>query len=312
MTVYRAELSEFLTAIAAERGAAKNTLEAYGRDLDDFLSYMAAESLSLERLRTSHVSRYLRQLNSTGMAPTSCARRLSAVRQFLKFLVVEGVLSENPADGIASPRKTKALPKILSVDDVDRLINTAKQRIDGTSGAERIRALRLNCLMELLYATGMRVSELVSLPRTALKGDRRLLTIIGKGSRERQVPLNGPARTALDLYVTESDAFAASAPRRTSQKWLFPARSAEGYLPRQRFATELKELAEEAGLNPAKVSPHVLRHAFASHLLDRGADLRAVQKLLGHADISTTEIYTHVLEERLKTLVQKHHPLADD
>ena len=308
---YEADVTEFLTAIAAERGAAKNTLEAYRRDLNDFLSFMEVDRLSLDDLRTPHIADYLRRLNGEGLAAASRARRLSAVRQFLKFLVLEGVLDDNPADGIASPKKSKALPKILSVNDVDQLLTTAKDRIKGTTGAERTRALRLHCLMELLYATGMRVSELVSLPRAALKGDRRLLTIIGKGSRERQVPLNGPARKALDQYVTECDANAAPGQRRTTNKWLFPARSAQGYLPRQRFAAELKELAAEAGLDPADVSPHVLRHAFASHLLDRGADLRAVQKLLGHADISTTEIYTHVLEERLKTLVQNHHPLAD-
>ena len=306
------ELNEFLTAIAAERGAAKNTLDAYRRDLAYFFAFLKAQDLELSELRSSHISAYLRHLSSEGLAATSRARRLSAVRQFLKFLVADGVLEDNPADGIASPKKQRALPKTLSVGEVDTLIETAGSRIAGTTGRERLKALRLHCLLEMLYATGMRVSELVSLPRSVLKGDRRVLNIVGKGGRERQVPLNGAAREALDRYLSAGETEEDGISRQIPTRWLFPANSAEGHLPRQRFAVELKELAEDAGLDPARVSPHVLRHAFASHLLDRGADLRAVQKLLGHADISTTEIYTHVLEERLKTLVFEHHPLADD
>ncbi len=310
MPTAQRQLSDFLTAIAAERGAAKNTLAAYERDLDHFLGFLDRRGLAIADLRTPDISAYLRRLGEEGLAASSRARRLSAVRQFLKFLVVEGCLDDNPADRTATPKQRRALPKILSVDEVDRLISAAQDRIDGTSGKDRLKALRLYCLMEMLYATGMRVSELVSLQRTVLKGDRRVLSIIGKGRRQRQVPLNTAARQALDRYLDAcmSDELGSATTRMS--KWLFPARSAQGYLPRQRFASELKDLAVAAQIDPSRVSPHVLRHAFASHLLDRGADLRAVQKLLGHADISTTEIYTHVLEERLKTLVHEHHPLA--
>jgi len=304
-------LSEFLNAIAAERGASRNTLEAYERDLSNFFEHLSVQEIAISDIKTSHISVYLRQLTSDGMAASSLARKLSAIRQFLKFLVSDGLIDENPADGIVTPKKQKKLPTTLSVAEVDQLLETAKVRIEGRVGREFYSALRLHCLMEMLYATGMRVSELVSLPRSVLKGDRRVLTIVGKGRRERQVPLNASARAALDWYLSGGESDEDGVVRQAQiGKWLFPARSAEGYLPRQRFAVELKELAEEAGIDPSRVSPHVLRHAFASHLLDRGADLRAVQKLLGHADISTTEIYTHVLEERLKTLVQKHHPLA--
>ena len=303
-------LSDYLTAISAERGAARNTVDAYRRDLDHFGHFIASNGLKMSQLSTSNVKTYLTGLAKNDYSASSRSRRLSAVRQFLKFLVAEGVLNDNPADGIASPKKQKALPKLLSVDEVDRLIETAQQRIRGAIGKERYRALRLYCLMGLLYATGMRVSELVSLPTTVLKGDRRLLTITGKGGRERQVPLNQAAQAALDQFLQATETEEQISSLKSRKKWLFPANSQEGFLPRQHFARELKELAIESGLDPDRVSPHVLRHAFASHLLDRGADLRAVQKLLGHADISTTEIYTHVLEERLKAVVFEHHPLA--
>ena len=303
-------LSDYLTAISAERGAARNTVDAYRRDLDHFGHFIVSNGLKMSQLSTSNVKTYLTGLTKNDYSASSRSRRLSAIRQFLKFLVAEGVLDDNPADGIASPKKQKALPKLLSVDEVDRLIETAQQRIRGAIGKERYRALRLYCLMELLYATGMRVSELVSLPTTVLKGDRRLLTITGKGGRERQVPLNQAAQAALDQFLQATETEEQISSLKSRKKWLFPANSQEGFLPRQHFARELKELAIESGLDPDRVSPHVLRHAFASHLLDRGADLRAVQKLLGHADISTTEIYTHVLEERLKAVVFEHHPLA--
>lgn len=303
-------LSDYLTAISAERGAARNTVDAYRRDLDHFGHFIVSNGLKLSQLSTSHVRTYLTGLAQNDYSASSRSRRLSAIRQFLKFLVAEGTLKDNPADGIASPKKQKALPKLLSVDEVDQLIETAQQRIRGAIGKERYRALRLYCLMELLYATGMRVSELVSLPTTVLKGDRRLLTITGKGGRERQVPLNQAAQAALDQFLQATETEEQISGLKSRKKWLFPANSQEGFLPRQHFARELKELAVESGLDPDRVSPHVLRHAFASHLLDRGADLRAVQKLLGHADISTTEIYTHVLEERLKAVVFEHHPLA--
>ena len=303
-------LTDYLTAIAAERGAARNTVEAYRRDLDHFAHFVAARHSEIADLSTADVKAYLSDLAKSEYSASSRSRMLSAIRQFLKFLVGEGMLRDNPADGVASPKKQKSLPKLLSIDEVDQLIETAQQRIGGAVGKERYRALRLYCLMELLYATGMRVSELVSLPTTVLKGDRRILTITGKGGRERQVPLNQAAQTALDQFLEATETEEQISGLKGRKKWLFPANSQEGFLPRQHFARELKELALESGLDPDRVSPHVLRHAFASHLLDSGADLRAVQKLLGHADISTTEIYTHVLEERLKEVVFEHHPLA--
>ena len=294
--------------LAAERGAADNTLQAYRRDLDDFLRFLATRNQALPVVIPADISAYLRAISEGGLAPASRARRLSAIRQLFKFLATEGLIAEDPAHGLAGPKKARALPKTLSVAEVDRLIETARARIEPARGRDRVRALRLYALIEMLYATGMRVSELVTLPRTVLAGDGRVLAIKGKGGRERLVPLNQAARAALERYLNVGfdDGVAPMLPT----KWLFASRGAEGHLTRQRLGQELKELAAEAGLDPERVSPHVLRHAFASHLLDRGADLRSVQQLLGHADISTTQIYTHVLEERLKKLVFEHHPLA--
>ncbi|HFB2047705.1 MAG: tyrosine recombinase [Hyphomicrobiaceae bacterium] len=303
-------LREFINAIAAERGAAANTLAAYERDLAHFLDGLVRQDIDIFNLDASHVKSYMRQLSRDGMAASSIARKMSAVRQFLKFLVLDGRLYENPAEHIQVPKRKQRLPSILSISEVDRLIETSKARIGECNKHALFSPLRLYCLIEILYATGMRVSELVSLPRSVLRGDKRVLIITGKGRRERQVPLNSSARIALDHYLSALDSREDQALKSKDKKWLFPSRSLSGHLPRQRFALELKELAQEAGISPSRVSPHVLRHAFASHLLDRGADLRTVQKLLGHADISTTEIYTHILEERLKSVVQKHHPLA--
>ena len=301
-------VSQFLEMLAAERGAADNTLQAYRRDLDDFLRFLAARNRALPDVVPADISAYLRAISEDGLAPASRARRLSAIRQLFKFLASEEQIAEDPAHGLAGPKKARALPKTLSVAEVDRLIETAHARIEPAKGRDRVRALRLYALIEMLYATGMRVSELVTLPRTVLAGDGRVLAIKGKGGRERLVPLNQAARAALERYLNVGfdDGVAPMLPT----KWLFASRGAEGHLTRQRLGQELKELAAEAGLDPERVSPHVLRHAFASHLLDRGADLRSVQQLLGHADISTTQIYTHVLEERLKKLVFEHHPLA--
>jgi integrase/recombinase XerD len=301
-------ISQFLEMLAAEKGAADNTLQAYRRDLDDFLHYLAARNQALPEVVPADISGYLRAISEDGLAPASRARRLSAIRQLFKFLASEGLIAEDPAHGLAGPKRARALPKTLSVAEVDRLIETARARIEPATGRDRVRALRLYALIEMLYATGMRVSELVTLPRAVLAGDGRVLAIKGKGGRERLVPLNQAARAALERYLNVGfeDGVAPMLPT----KWLFASRGAEGHLTRQRLGRELKELAEEAGLDPERVSPHVLRHAFASHLLDRGADLRSVQQLLGHADISTTQIYTHVLEERLKKLVFEHHPLA--
>ena len=307
----RSLLESFLEMIAVERGAAANTLSAYRRDLDEFAHYMECRvGKPLAAVATRDIQGYLHSLAESGLAPASRARKLSAVRQFTKFLAAEGLAAEDAGHGLAGPKQGRPLPRTLSVAEVDRLIEAAKERIGGTSGREHLRAIRFYCLLELLYATGMRVSELVGLPRSVLAGDRRVLTIRGKGGRERLVPLNGPARTALDTYVALGESGGDGLSPAVPTKWLFPSNGVEGHLTRQRFAQDLKDLCQEAGLDPERVSPHVLRHAFASHLRDRGADLRSVQQLLGHADISTTEIYTHVLEERLKRLVQQHHPLA--
>ena len=308
-------LNGFIETITAERGVSDNTVAAYRRDLEEFLRHLSANQRNATDIAPTDINTFMRVQAENGLGSASRARRLSSVRQFLKYLVAEDVLHENPAFGIAGPKRERALPKTLSVNEVDKLIGAAKARADGSTGIEHRRAVRLYCLMEVLYATGMRVSELVSLPRKALRADPRLLIIKGKGGRERQVPLNGAARNALNRYLEIGMAVLdvdgdTQRTRTTQSPWLFPSKSTEGHLTRQRFAQELKELADAAGIEPQRVSPHILRHAFASHLLDRGADLRAVQKLLGHADISTTEIYTHVLEERLKKVVHDHHPLA--
>ena len=304
-------LQAFLDARSAERGMSALTVEAYARDIGDFLAYLG-EGPALTKITTADINAYLRHQGEEGLGPASRARRLSAIRQFMKYLVGEGILAENPAETVSGPRKKRPLPKTLSIAEVGNLLDTARSLAETATGKERARALRFHCLIEILYATGMRVSELVSLPKSVLLGDGRLLTLKGKGGRERQVPLSGPARDALNRYLglTADGEPDPEIPRATASRWLFPSSSAQGHLTRQRFAQELKDVAAAAGIAPERVSPHVLRHAFASHLLDRGADLRAVQQLLGHADISTTEIYTHVLEERLKRLVHEYHPLA--
>ncbi len=303
-------IESFLEMLAAERGAADNTLEAYRRDLEDYAGYLQQQRVALASATTKDITAYLHVIAETGLAASSRARRLSALRQLYKFLAAEDVINDDPAAGLAGPKKAVLLPKILSVAEVDRLITTARDRIDGATGGEKLRALRLYALIEVLYASGMRVSELVGLPRNVLTGDPRVLTITGKGGRERLVPLNATARAALDRFLHAGRNEDPALSETVATKWLFPSKSAEGHVTRQRFGQELKALALEAGLDPERVSPHVLRHAFASHLLDRGADLRAVQQLLGHADISTTQIYTHVLEERLKKIVFEHHPLV--
>ena len=301
-------IRHFLEMLAAERSAADNTLQAYRRDLDDFASFLGKAGRGLEQATPAEIVAYMRAAAEGGLAPASRARRLSAIRRLFKFLIAEGVVTEDPAYGFSGPKRGRALPKTLSVAEVDRLIETARTRIERVQGRDRVRALRLYALIEMLYATGMRVSELVTLPRAVLTGDGRVLTIKGKGGRERLVPLNRAARDALARYLDAGSDDGCGPVVKT--KWMFASRSAHGHLTRQRLAQELKELAENAGLDPRRVSPHVLRHAFASHLLDRGADLRSVQQLLGHADISTTQIYTHVLEERLKQVVFERHPLA--
>ncbi len=294
----------FLEMLAAERGAAANTLAAYRRDLDDFGENCGkVADASAEEIR-----RYLGALARRGLAASSQARRLSALRQFFKFLLAEGIRDDDPTATAERPKPRRHLPKVLSVADVDGLLEAARGAAaePDLTPQRRLAALRMLALLELLYATGMRVSELVSLPATAGRAGRPFIAVTGKGGRERLVPLNLAAHAALDLYRGERTALG-----KPQSKWLFPADSASGHMTRQAFARDLKAIAVRAGLDTRGLSPHVLRHAFATHLLSGGADLRVVQTLLGHADISTTQIYTHVLDERLKELVNKHHPLAD-
>jgi integrase/recombinase XerD len=297
-------LEAFLEMLAAERGASANTLAAYRRDLSDFITNVGR----LAAATSTEVRVYLSALSARGLAAPSQARRLSAIRQFFRFLVADGIREDDPTATAEPPKPRRRLPKVLTVGEVDRLLATAR---DCAAAADltptrRLAALRLHALLELLYATGLRVSELVSLPTTAGKGGRPLIAVKGKGGRERLVPLNGAAHVALDAYRSAYRAL-----NKPESRWLFPADSDQGCLTRQAFARDLKRVAGIAGLDASKLSPHVLRHAFATHLLAGGADLRAVQTLLGHADISTTQIYTHVLDERLKQLVNEHHPLAD-
>ena len=302
------ELALFLDMLSAERGAAAHTIEAYTRDLSEFLAFLAAKGQKAKTASGDHLRAFLAGLARKGLAPTSRARKLSAIRQFFRFLLAEGIRGDDPCSAIDSPRLGRPLPKILSLAEVETLLDTAKQASEqAADGTAKRRALRLYAALETLYATGLRVSELIALPRNVLIADDRVLTIKGKGGRERLVPLNETAREALQAHleaVSEGEAKG-----RGASPWLFPSAGGQ-HLTRQRFGQELKGLASDAGLEPARVSPHVLRHAFASHLLERGADLRTVQQLLGHADISTTQIYTHVIEERLRRLVEQHHPLA--
>ncbi len=307
MPVRHGHLAEaFLEMMSAERGASANTLAAYRRDLTDYGAFLAGDGRDYLRADVAALRRYLADLDVRGFAARSAARRLSAIRQFHRFLFVDGVRGDDPTGTIEGPRMRAALPKVLSEAEVDRLIAAAAEAVTmAGSDAERLRAARLNALLHLLYATGMRISELIALPARAFDGDRRFLMVKGKGGKERIVPLNREALDAVDAWRTLARAAGAPAP-----SWLFPADGAGGRVARQVVARDLKLLAGRAGIPAARVSPHVLRHAFASHLLQNGADLRVVQQLLGHADISTTQIYTHVLEERLRRLLNDAHPLA--
>ena len=296
----------FLDMIAAERGASRNTLDAYRRDLADFSADLSGAGQNIAAAGSDALRAHLGRLAKRGLAAASVARRLSAIRQLYRFLYSEGHRDDDPAAVIEGPKRGRSLPKVLTVKQVDGLLAQAREGIKIETTAERLRAARLNCLLEVLYATGLRVSELVSLPETAARRDQRMLIIRGKGGRERLVPLNDSAKRAMTDYL----ALRAEA-KLDKSKWLFPSFGESGHLSRQHFARELKALAAAAGLKASQISPHVLRHAFASHLLQNGADLRVVQTLLGHADISTTQIYTHVLEERLKSLVRDLHPLAE-
>ncbi|GAA6181952.1 site-specific tyrosine recombinase XerD [Shimia sp. NS0008-38b] len=300
-------ISTFLDAQAAELGASPNTQAAYARDLRDFGGWAERKSITFDSATQPDVEDYLLYCDAQGLAQSTRARRLSAIKQLYRFAFEEGWRTDNPAVQIKGPGRSKRLPKTLEVTDVDRLLDAAR-----TSGRTQNDQLRNTCLMQLLYATGMRVTELVSLPVSAARGDPQMLLVQGKGGKERMVPLSPPARAALSVWLTcrdtaEDEARAAGKP--TSQ-FLFPSRGKKGHLTRHRFYALIKELAVVAGVSPAKVTPHTLRHAFATHLLANGADLRVIQTLLGHADVATTEIYTHVLDERLRELVITHHPLA--
>jgi integrase/recombinase XerD len=299
----------FLDMLASERGGAANTLVAYARDLDDLAAFLKARGRTVATAATPDLRAYLGDLAARGFRPASVARRLSAIRQLHRFLYAEGHRSDDPAAILEGPKRSRPLPKVLTIGDVDRLIAAARQAADATDVAapERLRARRLHCLLELLYATGLRISELVALPASAARRDERMLIVRGKGGKERLVPLNEAAKAAMRLYASLLGEVRDLPP----SKWLFPSFGEGGHLTRQHAARELKSLAGAAGLRPAQVSPHVLRHAFASHLLHNGADLRVVQTLLGHADISTTQIYTHVLDDRLKSLVRDLHPLGE-
>lgn len=311
-------LESFLEMMSAERAAAENTLDAYRRDLLDFITFLNSKRQTILKANSDDIRAYLAFLTNQGVAPPTSARRLSALRQFFRFLYGEGIRGDNPATTVESPRQGRPLPKVLSEAEVDSLLSTAKTatEIDAEAGEQdeesraqlraKFAAMRLFCMLELLYATGMRVSELVSLPRSAANVDGRFLLIRGKGGRERIVPLNDAAKDAMIAYKALLDQVVSS----KTKTWLFPSWGKSGHWTRQSFARDLKALAQKAGLSPARVSPHVIRHAFASHLIAHGADLRAVQQMLGHADISTTQIYTHILDERLKALVETHHPLA--
>lgn len=299
----------FLDMMAAERGAARNTLDAYRRDLEDAAHRLGAQGVGLEGAQTPDVEQLLAGLASDGLSPATAARRLSALKRYYRFLLKEGLRADDPAKTLSGPKKPRPLPKVLSEAQVEALFETA-DRVEGAEG------VRLRALLELLYAGGLRVSELVTLPLSAFARSERCLVVKGKGGKERLVPLTNSAIRAVDDYKavrSEHLPSRAAASQAAASRYLFPSRTAkEGHLTRERFAQLLKGLSVEAGLDPQTVSPHVMRHAFATHLLANGADLRSVQSLLGHADVSTTEIYTHVLEARLKALVHDAHPLAHD
>lgn len=300
-------ISAFLDALAAEHGAARNTSLAYGRDLKDLADWLERNGGSFAVAGQSDLEAYLVACEAGGLGHATRARRLSAMRQLFRFAREEGWRPDDPAQRISGPRRARRLPGTLSEDEVSRLLQAAR-----ASGRDRRACLRNTCLMELLYATGLRVSELVSLPLTAARGDPRVLLVHGKGGRERLVPLSEPARDALAAWLQLRDDDSDDTPSEdaTGSRYLFPSRGKAGHLTRHRFFGLVKDIAVHAGIDPARVTPHTLRHAFATHLLAGGADLRSIQTMLGHADLSSTEIYTHVLEARLRALVLEHHPLA--
>lgn len=309
MSGSEARIEAFLEMMAAERGASNNTLASYRRDLEDADAFFSGAGGNLAGASPAGISAWISDMGRRHFAASTQARKTSAVRQFFKFLYAEGIRSDDPTGLLDAPKKGRALPKVLSENEVRRLLDRADEEVNAAApgSPERFAAQRLLTLLELLYASGLRVSELVALPLTVARRDGRFFTVKGKGGKERVVPLSSKARKAMTRWLEERAGHSSA----TESRYLFPAVSKEGYLSRQVFARELKALSARAGIASAKTSPHVLRHAFASHLLQNGADLRSVQQLLGHSDISTTQIYTHVLEKRLRDLVQNNHPLAD-
>jgi integrase/recombinase XerD len=291
----------FLEMMAAERAAAANTLTAYGRDLEDASGFLAASGRDLADASAEDIEAYFTALGARGVAPATAARRRAAVRQFYRFVLGEGWRADDPSRRVDAPRKGRPLPKVLSREEMDRLIAAAGAK-DGAAG------VRLAAMVEVVYASGLRISELLSLPLAALARDPAYLIVRGKGGKERLAPLNEPARAAVKTYLAVRASFVPAGLK--DSPWLFPSRGRGGRLTARRFAQLLDEAAAEAGIDPAKVSPHVLRHAFATHLLEGGADLRVVQTLLGHADIATTQIYTHIAQDHLREVVQTKHPLA--
>ncbi|MBT1157407.1 site-specific tyrosine recombinase XerD [Aminobacter anthyllidis] len=299
-----ARIEAFLEMMSAERGAADNTLSSYRRDLEDASEHLGGHLADAD---AAAIRGYLDDIAGRGFATTSQARKLSALRQFFRFLYAEGLRTDDPTGILDSPKRQRPLPKTMSEAETGRLLDRAAAEAADPDGGGSFAAARMHALVEVLYATGLRVSELVSLPLTVALRDERFFVVRGKGDKDRMVPLSAKAREAMRAWLDQRN----RDPGQAESVFLFPASSEIGHLPRQVFARDLKGLAARAGIASAKISPHVLRHAFASHLLQNGADLRAVQQLLGHSDISTTQIYTHVLEERLLKLVNEHHPLAD-
>ena len=297
------EAEAFLEMMTAERGASRTTIAAYARDLDQFREYAAERGAPIRTASSDLVRDYLRMVGRAGLAPSTTARKLSTLRGYFAFLVAEGTRRDDPCAALDAPRLARPLPRTLSEDEVGRILAAAR----AGDGAD---ACRLAALVEILYATGLRVSELVALPMSALSRDRRVVVVRGKGGKERMVPLGTPAQRAIERYLPHRGEFARSG-KGAASRYLFPGRGREGHLSRSHFARLLGRLVADAGIDRGRVSPHVLRHAFATHLVDHGADLRSVQQMLGHADISTTQIYTHVADARLRKLVAERHPLAE-
>lgn len=295
-----AHLDAFLEMLSAERNASPHTLRAYRRDLEGFTAFLAKRGREPAHGGADDVRAYLARLAERGMSARSTARHLSSLRQFHRFLVTEGLREDDPLAAIDGPRLGRPLPKVLSEDEVRGLITAAAE-------LPELERIRLVAILETLYAAGLRVSELAALPLAALARDGRVLTVRGKGDKERIVPLSAPARAAIEAWRAVRQR---TLPEGRTSPFMFPSRAASGHITPSRIAQLLKALAPRAGINPRRLSPHVLRHAFASHLVDRGADLRSVQQMLGHADIATTQIYTHVASDRLQRLVREGHPLA--